>query len=106
MVGGDDITLMECDVEVSFDIEFFLTKVLPPIYTYCTEHPLAISYKKMYLHEASSALSEKPRISHIQLAWLQAVTEFGFQSFDSIPPWDSNLLARVNALQERAKRNV
>lgn len=87
-------------MDVSFDIEFFFTKLLPPIYTYCTKHPLAISYKKMYLHEASSVLSEKPRISHIQLAWLQAVTEFGFQSFDSIPPWDPNLVARVHTLLE------
>lgn len=88
---------------VSFDIEFFYTEALPPICYYCTEYPLAISYKKMYLHEVSSVSSvssEKPRISHIQLAWLQAVTEFGFQSFDSIPPWDSNLLARIHTLQE------
>ncbi len=84
-------------MNVSFDIEFYFTKVLPPIYSYCTENPLTICRAKM---RAAAALPENPRISHIQLAWMQAVTEFDFQAFDSIPPWDTNLIARVHALQE------
>ena len=79
-----------------FDIEYFFTIVFPPIYTYCTQHPVAIDRRKLSL----ATHRKEEQITHVQLAWLQAVTEFDFQTFDSIDPARSDVLARIYKLQE------
>ena len=57
---------------VPLDLEFYFKKALPVIHNYCTQNPLVIDRQKV---ATLGMLLEKPRISHIQLAWLQAVTE-------------------------------
>jgi len=79
-----------------FDIEYFFTIVLPPIFKYCTQHPIANDRRKLSL----ATHQKEERITHVQLAWLQAVTEFDFQTFESINPARPDLLARIHKLQE------
>lgn len=80
----------------SFDIEFYFTKVLSPIFNYCTEYPVA---KRKNLSQIA-IYHPKEKITHIQLSWLQAATEFDYQTFESIDPANPNLLLRIHTLQE------
>ena len=86
---------------VPLDLEFYFKKALPVIHNYCTQNPLVIDRQKV---ATLGMLLEKPRISHIQLAWLQAVTEFDFQTFDSINPLNPTLFLRIHELQENFRR--
>ncbi len=67
--------------------------MLPLLKKFCTERPIKINYEVLLI------ASSQTLFSLIQLSWLQAISEIGFDSFDTID-WESNPLhTRVAELQ-------
>ena len=83
---------------IAFDNESekkqFIEKIILPLMKkFCTERPIKINY------EVLSIATNQALFSLVQLSWLQAISEIGFDSFNTID-WESVVLhARVAELQ-------